>query len=116
MAALLVGAGLAVGIALLLSVTNKRLADEEELLRLSPYPVLAYVSDSIRPAGRAQAAEAFRTLLAQLDAARPQPSAVLVTSASSGDGKTSSVLGLSRRGPRVRQARDRPVVRPAEEP
>ncbi|HYI38496.1 MAG TPA: hypothetical protein VEX39_17955 [Thermoleophilaceae bacterium] len=95
-AAVLVGAGLAVGVALLLSVTNKRLSDEEELLRLSPYPVLAHVADSTRQAGRAQAAEAFRTLLAQLEAARPQPNVVLITSASSGDGKTSSALSLAR--------------------
>lgn len=91
-AAIAVGLALAFGVAVLASLADKRILDEDELRALSPLPILARIPDPGRPQGRAQGAEALRTLQAQFEAGDRTPQVVIFTSASSGDGKTSSAL------------------------
>jgi Mrp family chromosome partitioning ATPase/capsular polysaccharide biosynthesis protein len=100
-------AGLALGsiAAIVLERRDDRVRDEEELLALAPLPVLARVP-TIERRGRLfptapaaeEAHEAFKTLQIQLDQERPEGGSghsLMITSASSGDGKTSTALDLS---------------------
>lgn len=101
---LLAGFTLATGTALLLELLNRRIRDEDELRRLYPLPILAHVPVvsgrqrkglkspvSTPPAVR----EAFRTLQVQLDRAGRLPRVLMLTSASSGDAKTTAAVNLS---------------------
>ncbi len=101
----LAGLTLASGVAVVLDTTDRRVADEEELTALCPAPILAVVPPLKRrerrlleePGWYASPAvrEAFRTLIAQIDARVDRPCTILVTSASGGDGKTTSALNLA---------------------
>ncbi len=86
---------LAFGAALAVAVLNRRLHDEDELFSVFPLPVLARIPDSSRRAAKAQAAEAFRTLLLELEGLSGPSKVVMVTSGSSGDGKTTSAMQLA---------------------
>jgi capsular exopolysaccharide synthesis family protein len=97
----LVGLALGVGAALAVEQLDRRVRDEEELATLSPLPVLARVpidrrhqQDAATPA--AGATEALRALQIQLEARGRDTRAVVITSASEGDGKTSTTLALAR--------------------
>jgi capsular exopolysaccharide synthesis family protein len=101
--ALAVVAGFTLGTvtALLMQRLNRRIADQSELVALWPLPVLTRVP---RASGRAYGGvlatpppvrEAFRTLQLQLGQRDNQPRLILVISASSGDGKTTSALALA---------------------
>jgi capsular exopolysaccharide synthesis family protein len=103
--ALIAGLALGVGAAVLLEITGRRVRDEEEAIGLFPMPVLARVPELARrfrperqpgepwmmaPSVR----EAFRTLFVQLE--RDENSRVIMfTSASTGDGKTTSAVNLA---------------------
>jgi capsular exopolysaccharide synthesis family protein len=102
--ALIAGFTLGTGAALILELTNRRIRDEEELRRLYPLPVLAHVpvvSGRARRALRNPLAtppivrEAFRTLQVQLDRQAQLPRVLMLTSASSGDAKTTSAANLA---------------------
>jgi Mrp family chromosome partitioning ATPase len=102
----LAGFMLGSGAALLLELTERRIRNEDEAVSLYPLPVLARIpllkASQLRgrqasgwhmvPAVR----EAFRTLMIQLG---PHPEGrahvVMVTSASTGDGKTTSAVNLA---------------------
>jgi capsular exopolysaccharide synthesis family protein len=94
-------AGLALGslAALLLERVDRRVGDRSQLIAEIPLPVLARIPPlprgrrglDVPPAVR----EAFRTLQIQLDMRRTGCRSVMVTSASSGDGKTTAVLNLA---------------------
>jgi Mrp family chromosome partitioning ATPase len=104
--AALAGFTLGSGAALLLELTERRIRNEDEAVALYPLPVLARIpllkASQLRgrqasgwhmlPAVR----EAFRTLMIQLG---PHPEGraqvVMVTSASTGDGKTTSAVNLA---------------------
>lgn len=97
--------GFAIGslIAVLRELTTRAIRDENEVLALYPLPVLARVPVRRREA-RAMTGprwlpppatrEAFRTLLAQLEQ-HERSRVVMVTSASAGDGKTTSAINLA---------------------
>jgi capsular exopolysaccharide synthesis family protein len=100
--ALVAGFALASGAALLRQATDRRVRDVEELLEIYPLPVLARVpvvakrgngptSLALPPAAR----EAYRTLQVQLDQDSVGPRVVMLTSASTGDGKTSAAVHLA---------------------
>jgi len=104
--ALALVAGLAIGIggALLLELSERRLRDDKEILSAYPLPILArvpllprrqlrgpkHVAWFMPPAIR----EAFRTLAVQLDLERSGHRSIMITSASAGDGKTTSAVNL----------------------
>jgi len=98
-AAMVAGALLAVVGALLLERVDRRVRDRAGLLRRVPVPVLTGVPSTrghsgidMPPAVR----EAFRTLQIQLDMRQSSGCRrILVTSASAGDGKTTTVLNLA---------------------
>lgn len=103
--ALVAGFTLASGAALLIELLDRRIRDEDELGALWPVPVLAHVPKLPRRLRRAEeyspfamppaVREAFRTAQVQLDQ-RPRDSRVImVTSASKGDGKTTSAANLA---------------------
>jgi Mrp family chromosome partitioning ATPase/capsular polysaccharide biosynthesis protein len=107
--ALIAGVTLGIGAALLLELLNRHVRDEEEAVDLYALPILAQVPTlprrsrqehdglqwNIAPA----ALEAFRMLLVQLapKGAEESPAArvIMVTSASTGDGKTTSAINLA---------------------
>jgi Mrp family chromosome partitioning ATPase len=100
------GFTLASGAALLLEVVDRRVRNEEEIVELYPLPVLARVPRQPRrlrgrgppTVGRmpAAAGEAFRGVQAHLDRKWDSgPCAILMTSASTGDGKTTSSANLA---------------------
>lgn len=102
--ALIIGLILGSGTALLLTIASPSVRDEEELKVLWPLPILARVpnspglenvpihnAQSLPPAVR----EAYRTVVAQLDPGPEQAVSILVTSPSSGDGKSTSALALA---------------------
>lgn len=110
--AVIAGGALGIGAAMAVELLSGRIRDEDELLRLYPLPLLVRVPKvRSRPEGADGAPfrsapavrEAFRTLAAQLDRipARSHPHGsetartIAITSASSGDGKTSAVANLS---------------------
>jgi Mrp family chromosome partitioning ATPase/capsular polysaccharide biosynthesis protein len=99
-------AGLVLGAmaAVLMERVDRRVRELPQLLELWPLPVLARVPP-IRRAHRGARAppdappgvrEAFRTLQLQLDQQTIAGRVVMVTSASSGDGKTTSTVNLAR--------------------
>lgn len=100
--ALLVGTALGTGVALLLEQLDRRLRDEDELMTLSPLPVLArvpfdrrYAAHPDAPPGAAML-EALRALQVQLAHRGGSDSQVIMlTSPTEGDGKTTSAIGLA---------------------
>ncbi|HTZ87757.1 MAG TPA: P-loop NTPase [Solirubrobacteraceae bacterium] len=102
--ALLVGLIIGVGMAVITDYVNRRARDEDEILSLYPLPVLARVpllprsarkiaSPELLPAG---VREAFRTLQPQLPQTRESGGrAIMFTSASPGDGKTSAAVNFA---------------------
>jgi Mrp family chromosome partitioning ATPase/capsular polysaccharide biosynthesis protein len=104
--ALVAGAALGTIAALLLDLLRpKRMAEEEELLGLYRLPVLARIPNLPRR-WRRQAPdsplamppmvrEGFRTLQVQLELQPGRHRSILVTSASSGDGKTTSAVNFA---------------------
>jgi capsular exopolysaccharide synthesis family protein len=100
-------AGLALGsaAALLLELFDRRVRDEAELVALYPLPVLARVPKLPRRVRQKVGQggwrmppvvhEAFRTILAQLHSSPKSARSVMVTSASTGDGKTTSAINLA---------------------
>jgi capsular exopolysaccharide synthesis family protein len=103
--ALVAGLALGTGAALLLELFERRLRDDNEILAVYPLPILARVPLLRRrqlrgpkhagwfmpPAIR----EAFRTLAVQLDLERSGHRSIMITSASTGDGKTTSAVNLA---------------------
>jgi Mrp family chromosome partitioning ATPase/capsular polysaccharide biosynthesis protein len=103
---LALAAGFAIGSALALvrELTDRRIRDEEELVTLFPAPVLARapimrgrrkrgpMSPADMPPG---VREAFRTLRVQLERQPGTHRTVMLTSATSGDGKTTSAINLA---------------------
>ncbi|HYH90183.1 MAG TPA: AAA family ATPase [Solirubrobacteraceae bacterium] len=98
MAGLVLGTGLAVASEL----TERRVRDEDELTSIYPLPILTRVPVLSRreirrsSGGRVPAvSEAFRTLQAQLEVRGETRRTIMLTSPSSNDGKTTSVLNLA---------------------
>lgn len=98
------GTALAAGTAMVLDVMDRRIRDEDELASVYPgVPVLARVPLLPRHVlrwGSPQAMapevrEAFRSIVAQLQVANNPATTIMVTSASTGDGKTSSALNFA---------------------
>ncbi len=103
--ALLAGLAIGTGGALLLELFERRLRDDNEILATYPLPILArvpllprrqlrgpkHVAWFMPPAIR----EAFRTLAVQLDLERSGHRSIMITSASTGDGKTTSAVNLA---------------------
>lgn len=94
-AALLGGTILAFGAALIAASRDTKVRDEEEIQALLGTPVLARVPSSGRRAARARAAEAYRTLAAELEESGGARRVVMVTGGSSGDGKTQCAAELA---------------------
>ena len=102
---LLAGLTIGAGAALLLELVDRRIRDEEDLVRLASPPTLTRVPKLSRQEARAAARvplavppavrEGFRTLQIQLDRNNPGHRSVMITSASTGDGKTSSAINLA---------------------
>lgn len=103
--AVLAGLTLGSGTAFLLELLTRRVRDEEEALAIYPLPVLARVpllSERSRRA-RGDAAwsmppairEPFLTLTVQLQQADRASTAIMLTSATTGDGKTTSAINLA---------------------
>ena len=103
--ALLAGLTLGSGTAFLLDLLTRRVRDEDEAMSIYPLPVLARVpllpDRSRRSPGPATwymppaIREQFLTLSVQLQQADRPSTAVMVTSASKGDGKTTSAVNLA---------------------
>ena len=103
--ALLVGIVLGSLVALLLEVLRpRRLTDEEEAFGIYPIPVLARIPELPRRWKRGSGSplatpplvrEGFRSLQVQLELEAGQHRAILLTSASSGDGKTTSAINFA---------------------
>ncbi len=101
--ALIAGLALGGGAAVLSELLNRRIRDEEEATALFPLPVLARVPVLPRRLRRSsrtpwhlppQVREAFRTLILQLTQDHPRR-VIMITSASTGDGKTNSAINLA---------------------
>jgi capsular exopolysaccharide synthesis family protein len=103
--ALIAGLALGVGACLLLELTGHRIRDEEEAVALYPLPVLARVPELSRRKRRSPGGpvgwympppirEAFRSLVVQLER-EPGHNVLMVMSASTGDGKTTSAVNLA---------------------
>lgn len=102
---LVAGFMVAMGTALLIELLDRHVRDTDEMLALYPLPILARIPKlprrlaknaneasplSMPPAVR----EGFRTLLVQLQQ-RPNAKTIMVTSATSRDGKTTSAINLA---------------------
>jgi Mrp family chromosome partitioning ATPase len=101
--ALIGGFALGTGAALAIEYLDRRVRDEEELATTLSLPVLARVPRQRQPSGGAslppgpRVLEAFRALQIQLEARAGQgPRVIMVTSASEGDGKTTSAIALAK--------------------
>jgi Mrp family chromosome partitioning ATPase len=94
-AALLGGAILAFGAALIAASLDRRVRDEDELVTLLQAPILARIPPSSRRSARARAAEAYRTLAAEIEESGGARQVVMVTGGSSGDGKTHCAAELA---------------------
>ncbi|MGI8729748.1 MAG: P-loop NTPase [Solirubrobacteraceae bacterium] len=103
---LLAGIGLGSAVAVLLELLRRTLRDEQEAMLIWPIPVLARVPYLGRRsrwgAGGGgwfmppSVGEAFRSLFVQLDGPRDcDTRVVMITSASAGDGKTTSAINLA---------------------
>jgi len=103
--ALLAGVLLASGTALLLeSVGPQRIGSEDELVAVLPLPILARLPLVRRANGRRSmraarpdplVREAFRTVRVQLEIANSRPRALMITSPTRRDGKTTTAIGLA---------------------
>ena len=103
--ALLAGFILGSGTALLAELLARRVRDPEDALKLYPLPVLARVPElaARHRQGPAEATwfmpprirEPFRTLALQLQERHGLQGAVMITSPTSGDGKTTSAINLA---------------------
>jgi capsular exopolysaccharide synthesis family protein len=103
--ALLAGLALGSGAALLVELFDRRLRSENEFLAAYPLPVLARVPKLSPTQRRAISSdgwlmppavhETFRTVLAQLNALEEPPRSLMVTSASTGEGKTTTAINLA---------------------
>jgi Mrp family chromosome partitioning ATPase len=104
--ALVAGLALGAGAAVLLELLDRRIRDEDEALAILPIPVLARVPLLRRAVGRLRGSEAWtipgpvreacRTLLLQLRPTNGEGGrVVMITSASTGDGKTTSAINLA---------------------
>ncbi|MCW2951957.1 MAG: hypothetical protein JWQ48_1127 [Conexibacter sp.] len=97
--ALLGGLVIGIGAALTLEHLDRRLRDEDDLTEAYPLPVLARVpltkrrNDPLTPPPAIE--EAFRTLHVQLEIDDRDHRVVMLTSASVGDGKTTSSIDLA---------------------
>jgi capsular exopolysaccharide synthesis family protein len=103
--ALLAGFALGSGAAVLLELFDRRVRSENEFLAAYPLPILARVPKLSRTE-RGQISrtgwlmppavhETFRTVLAQLNSLAERPRTLLITSASTGEGKTTSAINLA---------------------
>lgn len=103
---MIAGLGLGSGAALLAELRSPRVRDEQEALALYELPLLARIPDVpgafaagsvASPASTAPAVrEGFRSVQVQLDQGEaPLPRALLVTSPSAGDGKTTCAVNLA---------------------
>jgi Mrp family chromosome partitioning ATPase/capsular polysaccharide biosynthesis protein len=102
---LVAGLTIGAGAALLLELLERRIRDEDDLVRLRSPQTLTRVPKLSRQEARAAARvplavppairEGFRTLQIQLDRNNPGHRSVMITSASTGDGKTSSAINLA---------------------
>jgi Mrp family chromosome partitioning ATPase/capsular polysaccharide biosynthesis protein len=102
---LLAGLTIGAGAALLLELIDLRIRDEDDLIRLGSPQALTRVPTLSRQEARAAEAvplavppavrEGFRSLQIQLDRNSPEHRSVMITSASTGDGKTSSSIQLA---------------------
>ena len=104
---IIVGITIGIAAAILLEMLNRQVRDEKEAMELYELPVLSRIPSLPRrtslqaPDGTAGVMppathEAFRTVLAQLTASHHDgPRSIMVTSASTGDGKTSSAVSLA---------------------
>ncbi len=108
--ALLAGFALGSGAAIVMDMLSDRVRESDELLRLYGLPVLAYVPTVPRRARTSTKGglapmpppvrEAFQMIRVQLDTAisdaqTPNGRVILLTSGSSGDGKTTSAINIS---------------------
>ncbi len=103
--AILAGLVLATGTVLLIEIlTPDRIGSEEELLRVFPLPILARVPKLSRDRRRPAAGtleldplvrESFRTLQLQLELKGTRRRAIMIASASRGDGKTSAAANFA---------------------
>lgn len=101
--ALIAGLALGAGAAVLSELLNRTVRDEEEAVALFPLPILARVPVLPRRMRRRskpwhmppQVREAFRTLILQLTGDEEPRRVIMITSASTGDGKTSSAINLA---------------------
>ena len=103
--ALLAGLALGTGAALILELTAQRIREEEDAVGVYPLPVLARLPQLPQRKRRApkgaigwfmppQIREGFRTLVVQLEREREER-VLMVMSASTGDGKTTSSVNLA---------------------
>jgi Mrp family chromosome partitioning ATPase/capsular polysaccharide biosynthesis protein len=94
-------AGLVIGVvaAVLLDlVGSARVDSEDDLEQLYPLPILTRLPNlprRRRTAGAPELREALRTLQVQLELEEGRHRAIMITSASSGDGKTTTALGFA---------------------
>ncbi|HEX2016536.1 MAG TPA: P-loop NTPase [Solirubrobacteraceae bacterium] len=102
--ALIAGLALGSGAALLMELVSQRVHDGDEVVSIFPLPVLAHVPRLPRRARRRRqkslvmppaVREAYRTLQVQLDTQLSLPRVIMLTSASTGDGKTTAATSLS---------------------
>lgn len=90
---------------MLFDFANRRVRDEAELTHMYPLPVLARVPLlkrlALKGAGGPsllvvpEVREAFRTIIAQLETSHDSDRSLMLTSASTGDGKTTSSVNLA---------------------
>lgn len=101
---LLAGIALGAVVAVAIELFNRRIRDVDDVLRAWPLPVLATVPRTVRhltfsadgaPELPGSVREAYRTLGVQLERGLPSTQTVMLTSASTGDGKTSVASGLA---------------------
>ena len=105
MLSLLAGLTIGAGTALVLELIDWRIRDEDDLVRLGSPQALARLPKLSRQEARVAASsplavpppvrEGFRTLQIQLDWKGAGHRSVMITSASTGDGKTSSAINLA---------------------
>lgn len=102
--ALLAGFTVGAAAALLTELMQRTVRDEVELRRIYPLPVLSHIPSLGRRGRRAMRSptttppavrEAFRTLQVQLDRMGGHPRVLMLTSASTGDTKTTSAVNLA---------------------
>jgi Mrp family chromosome partitioning ATPase/capsular polysaccharide biosynthesis protein len=103
--ALIAGLALGAGGALIRELTDRRLADTEDLIAVYPLPVLANVPDVPKkdlrgPEGSSwylppEVHEAFLTLALQLEQRQRPLRSVMITSPTRSDGKTSSAINFA---------------------